>query len=227
MAIEKFKKLIKFSKPENEDEYFEYADDPDFEEVQPRGGRRLFAFSFYGALAALGVTFGANILISAGGGSGIQFGQGVTQIVNCAGPQNITVTPMAGFENASGGGYFSLDTVYLENVHQNCVGDDFIIKIWNNEGSSPLVLSDSATSVSTYETFTATRFSWIDSVTVRVLGSQATDVELLNDTSTSTDFTTNATAFQITFNSDSLVNANASNVYKITVETAPNTGATS
>ena len=132
MAIEKFKKLIKFSKPENEDEYFEYADDPDFEEVQPRGGRRLFAFSFYGALAALGVTFGANILISAGGGSGIQFGQGVTQIVNCAGPQNITVTPMAGFENASGGGYFSLDTVYLENVHQNCVGDDFIIKIWNN-----------------------------------------------------------------------------------------------
>lgn len=227
MAIEKFKKLIKFSKPENEDEYFEYTDDPDFEEVQPRGGRRLFAFSFYGALAALGVTFGANILISAGGGSGIQFGQGVTQIVNCAGPQNITVTPMAGFENASGGGYFSLDTIYLENVHQNCVGDDFIIKIWNNEGSSPLVLSDSATSVSTYETFTATRFYWSDSVTVRVLGSQATDVELLNDTSTSTDFTTNATAFQITFNSDSLVNANASNVYKITVETAPNTGATS
>jgi hypothetical protein len=227
MAIEKFKKLIKFSKPENDDEYFEYTDDPDFEEVQPRGGRRLFAFSFYGALAALGVTFGANILISAGGGSGIQFGQGVTQIVNCAGPQNITVTPMAGFENASGGGYFSLDTIYLENVHQNCVGDDFIIKIWNNEGSSPLVLSDSATSVSTYETFTATRFYWSDSVTVRVLGSQATDVELLNDTSTSTDFTTNATAFQITFNSDSLVNANASNVYKITVETAPNTGATS
>jgi hypothetical protein len=227
MAIEKFKKLATFSKSENYDEYFEYTDDPDFEEVQPRGGRRLFAFSFYGALAALGVTFGANILISAGGGSGIQFGQGVTQIVNCAGPQNITVTPMAGFENASGGGYFSLDTIYLENVHQNCVGDDFIIKIWNNEGSSPLVLSDSATSVSTYETFTATRFYWSDSVTVRVLGSQATDVELLNDTSTSTDFTTNATAFQITFNSDSLVNANASNVYKITVETAPNTGATS
>jgi hypothetical protein len=62
MAIEKFKKLA-FSKTENEDEYFEYTDDPDFEEVQPRGGRRLFAFSFYGALLGLGVTFGANIVI--------------------------------------------------------------------------------------------------------------------------------------------------------------------
>lgn len=231
MAIKKFKKLNKFSKPENENEYFEYTDDPDFEEVQPRGGRRLFAFSFYGALLTLGVTFGANIVINSGSGTGIQFGQGVTQIVNCAGPQNITLTPMAGFANASGGGYFSLDTIYLENVHQACVGDDFIIKLWSNTGISPLVLTDSATSVSTYETFTATRFYWSDSVTVTVMGAQgtsgATTVELLNDTSTSTDFSGNATAFQVTFDADTFVNANASNVYKITLETAPHTGATS
>ena len=92
MAIEKFKKLITFSKKENENEYFEYTDDPEIEEVQPRGGRRLFAFSFYGALLTLGVTFGANIIIGSGGGTGIQFGQGVTQIVNCAGPQKIRFT---------------------------------------------------------------------------------------------------------------------------------------
>ena len=227
MAIEKFKKLIPFSKKENDNEYFEYTDDPEIEEVEPRGGRRLFAFSFYGALLTLGVTFGANIIIGSGGGTGIQFGQGVTQIVNCAGSRNITLTPIAGFENASGGGFFSLDTIYLENVHQDCVGEDFIIKLWSNTDSSPLVLTDSATSASTYETFTATRFYWSDSVTVSVMGSQATDVELMNDTSTSTDFTDNLTAFQITFNADSFVNANASNVYKITLETAPNTGATS
>ena len=230
MAIEKFKKLAKllsFFKSQNESEYFEYTDDPEIEEVQPRGGRRLFAFSFYGALLTLGVTFGANIIIGSGGGTGIQFGQGVTQIVNCAGTRNITLTPIAGFENASGGGFFSLDTIYLENVHQDCVGEDFIIKLWSNTDSSPLVLTDSATSASTYETFTATRFYWSDSVTVSVMGSQATDVELMNDTSTSTDFTDNLTAFQITFNADSFVNANASDVYKITLETAPHTGATS
>ena len=228
MAIDKFKKLVKFSEHENEVEYFEYTDDPEIEEVQPRGGRRLFAFSFYGALVALGVTFGANIVIDSGSGTGIQFGQGVTQIVNCAGSVNITLTPYAGFQNASGGGFFGLDSIILENVHQNCVGDDFIIKVWNNTGDTPLTLSDSATSVSTYETFTSTRFYWSDSVTVRTMGTQYTDVELLNDTSTATDFTSNSTAIQITFDGDLAASfADTKNVYKITLETAPHTGATS
>jgi hypothetical protein len=228
MAIEKFKKLIKFFKPENSAEYFEYTDDPEIEEIQPRGGRRLFAFSFYGALLTLGVTFGANIVIGSGSGTGIQFGQGVTQIVNCAGAVNITLTPYAGFQNASGGGFFGLDSIILENVHQNCVGDDFIIKVWNNTGDTPLTLSDSATSISTYETFNSTRFYWSDSVTVRTMGSQYTDVELLNDTSTATDFTSNSTAIQITFDGDLAASfADTKNVYKITLETAPHTGATS
>jgi len=228
MASEKFKKLAKFSKPENEDEYFEYTDDPDFEEIQPRGGRRLFSFSFYGALLTLGVTFGANIVIGTGSGNRVEFGQGVTQIVNCAGTTNITLTPYAGFQNATGGGFFGLDSIILENVHQDCVGDNFIIKVWDNTATSPLVLSDSATSVSTYETFTATRFYWSDSVTVRTLGSQYTDVELLNDTTTATDFNANETAFQITFDGDLASSfADTKKVYKITIETAPSTGATS
>ena len=228
MAIEKFKKLAKFSKAENEDEYFEYTDDPDFEEVQPRGGRRLFAYSFYGSLLTLGITFGANIAINSGGGTGIEFGQGVTQTVNCQGNVDITLTPYAGFQNASGGGFFSLDSIILENVHQNCVEKDFIIKVYNNTDSAPLTLTDSATSVNTYETFTALRFHWSDSVTVSTLGGQYTDVELLNDTSESTDFTTNATAFQITFDADNASNfADTRDAYKITVETAPHTGATS
>jgi hypothetical protein len=61
------------------------------------------------------------------------------------------------------------------------------------------------------------------------MGSQFTDVELMNDTSNSTDFTTNVTAFWITFDADPNNSnwANTKNVYKITVETAPHTGATS
>jgi len=228
LAIEKFKKLATFSKSESENEYFEYTDDPDFEETQPRGGRRLLAFSFYGALVGLGVTFGASIVINAGSGTGIDFGQGISQTVNCAGAVNITLTPYAGFQNASGGGFFGLDSVILENVHQNCVTKDFILKVWNNTGDSPLVLSDSATSVSTYETFTATRFYWSDSVTVRTLGSQYTDVEFISDTTTATDFNANETAFQITFDGDLAASfADTKNVYKITLETAPHTGATS
>ena len=228
MAIEKFKKLTKFSNKESENEYFEYTDDPDFEEVQPSGGRRLFAFSFYGALLTLGIAFGANIVLNSGNGTGVEFGQGVSQIVSCQSTGTITLTPYAGFQNVSDAGFFGLDSVILENIHQNCVGKDFIIKVYNNTDNGALTLSDSATSVSTYQVFTATRFWWSDSVTVSTMGTQYTDVELLNDTSTATDFDGNATAFQITFDPDTAANfADTKNVYKITLESAPHTGATS
>jgi hypothetical protein len=228
MAIEKFKKLVKLSSNENENEYFEYTDDPDFEEIQPNGGRRLFAFSFYGTLLTLGITFGANIALNSGSGTGLEFGQGKTLTISCQSTVPVVVTPYAGFQNASGGGFFGLDSIILEGVHQECVGKDFIIKVYNNTGDTPLTLTDSATSVSTYDTFTSTRFYWSDSVTVSTMGSQYTDVELLNDTSTATDFDANETAFQITFDADNASNfADTKNAYKITLETTPHTGATS
>ena len=228
MAIEKFKKLVKLSSNENENEYFEYTDDPDFEEIQPNGGRRLFAFSFYGTLLTLGITFGANIALNSGSGTGLEFGQGKTLTISCQSTVPVVVTPYAGFQNASGGGFFGLDSIILEGVHQECVGKDFIIKVYNNTGDTPLTLTDSATSVSTYDTFTSTRFYWSDSVTVSTMGFQYTDVELLNDTSTTTDFDANDTAFQITFDADNASNfADTKNAYKITLETTPHTGATS
>ena len=228
MAIEKFKKLVKLSGNENENEYFEYTDDPDFEEIQPNGGRRLFAFSFYGTLLTLGITFGANIALNSGSGTGLEFGQGKTLTISCQSTVPVVVTPYAGFQNASGGGFFGLDSIILEGVHQECVGKDFIIKVYNNTGDTPLTLTDSATSVSTYDTFTSTRFYWSDSVTVSTMGFQYTDVELLNDTSTTTDFDADDTAFQITFDADNASNfADTKNAYKITLETAPHTGATS
>jgi hypothetical protein len=228
MAIEKFKKLVKLSSNENENEYFEYTDDPDFEEIQPNGGRRLFAFSFYGTLLTLGITFGANIALNSGSGTGLEFGQGKTLTISCQSTVPVVVTPYAGFQNASGGGFFGLDSIILEGVHQECVGKDFIIKVYNNTGDTPLTLTDSATSVSTYDTFTSTRFYWSDSVTVSTMGFQYTDVELLNDTSTTTDFDANETAFQITFDADNASNfADTKNAYKITLETTPHTGATS
>lgn len=228
MAIEKFKKLVKLSGNENENEYFEYTDDPDFEEIQPNGGRRLFAFSFYGTLLTLGITFGANIALNSGSGTGLEFGQGKTLTISCQSTVPVVMTPYAGFQNASGGGFFGLDSIILEGVHQECVGKDFIIKVYNNTGDTPLTLTDSATSVSTYDTFTSTRFYWSDSVTVSTMGSQYTDVELLNDTSTATDFDANETAFQITFDADNASNfADTKNAYKITLETTPHTGATS
>jgi hypothetical protein len=60
------------------------------------------------------------------------------------------------------------------------------------------------------------------------MGTQYTDVELLNDITTSTDFDGNQTAIQVVFDPDTAANfANASDVYKITLESVPHTGATS
>jgi hypothetical protein len=53
---------------------------------------------------------------------------------------------------------------------------------------------------------------------------QYTDVELLNDTSTSTDFDNDNTSFLITFDPDQVANfADATQVYKITLESNDHT----
>jgi hypothetical protein len=100
------------------------------------------------------------------------------------------------------------------------VGKDFTIKVFNNSSSDALTVDETATSLGVYRNFQSFRFYWQDSVTVTSKSLQYTDVELLNDTSDSTDFDANVNAFIITFNPDQVANyADATQVYKITVET--------
>jgi hypothetical protein len=228
LGNDKTRRLKRFSISGNEDEYFDYADDPVDEEIRPGGKRRLFAFSFYGAVLAIGGAFGSSIVLNAGGGSDLEFGQGVVQTINCQGAQSVLVTPNAGFQNETSTGNFTLDSIYIENIHQSCVGKDFIVKIFDNSTNNPLELSESVTIGTTYAKFTSLRFHWVDSTTVTVLGSQYTDVEFVSDTQDSTDFDNNETGFLVTFDADRIEGfANASDVHKITLETAPHTGATS
>ena len=139
MGNDKIRRLNRFSNSGNEDEYFEYADDPVDEEIRPGGKRRLFAFSFYGALLAIGGALGSSIALNSGGGSDLEFGQGVVQTINCQDDVPVLVTPFAGFQNETGTvGIFTLDSIYIENIHQSCVGRDFIVKIYDNSTSAPL-----------------------------------------------------------------------------------------
>ena len=94
--------------------------------------------------------------------------------------------------------------------------------MYSNTSSTPLTLSETATSVGVYQGFQEFRFWFRDSVTVTAMSRQYTDVELLNDTSTVTDFNDNQTAFLITFDPDQVDNfADARDVYKITLESSP------
>jgi hypothetical protein len=131
---------------------------------------------------------------------------------------------MAGFVNETGtvgaSGKFTLDTIYLENIDAACVGDDFIIQVYGETGSA-LTLSESATSVSNYVQYDLARFSYVDSNTVRMVGTQYTDVDILTDTSAgSTEFTSNQGQIQITFDPDRTVSAaDASVIRRITIQT--------
>ena len=105
-----------------------------------------------------------------------------------------------------------------------CVGKDFTIKVFNNSSSDALTISETATSVGVYQNFQSFRFYWSDSVTVTSMDRQYTDVELLNDTSTSTDFDNDNTSILVTFDPDQVANfADATQVYKITLESNDHT----
>jgi hypothetical protein len=201
---------------------FDDAENGDFEES---GSSKPFLVKAIAMMIAVtGIAYGANIALTTAPGGGTEFGQGFLTATACDTQGGITVIPMAGFVNETGtvgaSGKFTLDTIYLENIDAACVGDDFIIQVYGETGSA-LTLSESATSVSNYVQYDLARFSYVDSNTVRMVGTQYTDVDILTDTSAgSTEFTSNQGQIQITFDPDRTVSAaDASVIRRITIQT--------
>jgi hypothetical protein len=197
-----------------------YADDPAELHAATVSARNPLKFGIITFISVLGIAYGANLALNVGNNNRIEYGQGFQTVLSCQPSSPITVTPYAGFINQTGTGKFTLDSILLENVHQNCVNDDFTIRLYSNTDQTPLTLSETATSVGVYQGFQEFRFWWQDSVTVTAMSRQYTDVELLNDTSDATDFNANQTAFLITFDPDQVASfADARDVFKITLET--------
>ena len=205
-----------------------YADDPAEFHAAPEKTKNPLKFGFITFISVLGIALGANLALQVGGNGKLEFGQGYAVTTGCQGkltPYNtMLLTPYAGFQNANGTGKFTLDSILLENVDRSCVGKDFTIKVFNNTSSDALTISETATSVGVYQNFQSFRFYWQDSVTVTSMSKQYTDVELLNDTSTTTDYDNNNTSFLLTFDPDQVANfADATQVYKITIESNDHT----
>jgi hypothetical protein len=198
-----------------------YADDPAELHAVAVSARNPLKFGIITFISVLGIAFGANLVLNVGNNNRIEYGQGFQTVLSCQPSTTITVTPYAGFINETGTGKFTLDSILLENVHKDCVNKDFTIRLYSSTSSTPLTLSETATSVGVYQGFEEFRFWWRDSVTVTAMSRQYTDVELLNDTSDATDFNANATAFLITFDPDQVANfADARDVFKITLESS-------
>jgi len=200
---------------------FDDAENGDFEES---GSSKPFLVKAIAMMIAVtGIAYGANIALTTAPGGRTEFGQGFLTATACDTQNGITVIPMAGFVNETGtvgaSGKFTLDTIYLENIDAACVGNDFIIQVYG-ETDTALTLSESATSVSNYVQYDLARFSYVDSSTVRMVGTQYTDVDILTDTTSATEFNANQGQIQITFDPDRTVSAaDASVIRRITIQT--------
>lgn len=220
----------KFRKGEYEefDDSVYYADDPaEFHAADERPKSPL-KFGFVTFVSVLGIAFGANLILNIGTNNRIEYGQGITVTTTCQGltspSTNMTLTPYAGFQNASGTGKYTLDSILIENVDRSCVAKDFTIQVFSDTATAALTISETATSPGVYQGYQEFRFYWQDSVTVTSMSRQYTDVELLNDTSDATDFNANTTSFLITFDPDQVANfADARDVYKISLQTSNHT----
>lgn len=149
-------------------------------------------------------TLAANLNVN--GGSGVEFGQGISQTVSCVGvSENIVVTPYSLFLNTSGSVGHYLDTITVSSIPTTCRGVDFVIKAYNDGDSTPLALFDTNVTAAIVETIDTPGTS-NDSATAWA-GAAGISVSA------------NATGTSFTINFTNPV-ARSSDVYKITIESS-------
>ncbi len=130
-----------------------YHDDP----IDEKKGRKfqgkflttavvIFASVFY-----FQSTLASNISLSSG--TGIEFGQGITQAVACSGNTSLILTPRSAFINGTGSsGAHYLNSVTISNIPDSCFGVDFTINAYNDTSNTPLALFNStSTSAVVYD----------------------------------------------------------------------------
>lgn len=213
--------ILKRYESDDFDESYAF-DDAEYGDLQEGGSSKPFLVKAIAMiLAVTGIAYGANIALTSNG-SPTEFGQGFITATACDTNGGITVIPYAGFINDTGTGRFSLDSIILENIDQACVGDDFTIQVYAETGTA-LTVSESATAPAggSYVTFDLGQFYFQDSSTVVALNRSYIDYDILTDTSAgSTEFTSNQSSIQITFDPDRTLSfADATVIRRITIQT--------
>ena len=214
--------LLKRYESDDFDESYAF-DDAEYGEFEESGSSKPFLVKAIAMiLAVTGIAYGANIALTSGS-SKTEFGQGILTTTACDTNGGITIIPYAGFINDTGTGKFSLDSIILEGIDANCVGEDFTIQVYAETGTA-LTLSETATAPNggSYQTIDLAKFYFVDSSTVQAQGMAYIDYDILTDNSAgSTEFTSNQSSIQITFDPDRTISfADASVIRRITIQTA-------
>ena len=211
--------LLKRYESDDFDESYAF-DDAEYGDFEETGSSKPFLVKAIAMiLAVTGIAYGANIALTPGG-SRSEFGQGFLTTTACDG-NGITVIPYAGFINETGTGKFSLDSIIIEGIAKECVGNDFTIQVYGETGTA-LTVSESATAPNggNYITFDLGRFYFQDSNTVTIIDKSYIDYEILTNNIDSTEFNDGNSQIQITFDPDRVLSfADASQVRKITIQT--------
>lgn len=213
--------ILKRYESDDFDESYAF-DDAEYGDVEERGSSKPFLVKAIAMiLAVTGIAYGANIALTPSG-SRTEFGQGFVTTTACDTNGGITIIPYAGFINDTGTGKFSLDSIILENIDAACVGEDFTIQVYGETGTA-LTVSESATAANgaSYVQFDLGRFYFQDSSTVVAIDKSYIDYDILTDTGAgSTEFTSNQSSIQITFDPDRTLSfADATVIRRITIQT--------
>ena len=213
--------ILKRYESDDFDESYAF-DDAEYRDIEESGSSKPFLVKAIAMiLAVTGIAYGANIALTPSG-SKTEFGQGFVTTTACDTNGGITIIPYAGFINDTGTGKFSLDSIILENVDAACVGEDFTIQVYGETGTA-LTVSESATAANgaSYVQFDLGRFYFQDSSTVVAIDKSYIDYDILTDTSAgSTEFTSNQSSIQITFDPDRTLSfADATVIRRITIQT--------
>ena len=212
--------LLKRYESDDFDESYAF-EDAEYGEFEESGSSKPFLVKAIAMiLAVTGIAYGANIALTSGS-TKTEFGQGFVTTTACDTNGGITIIPYAGFINDTGTGKFSLDSIILENVDANCIGEDFTIQVYSETGTAALTVSESATSANggSYQTFDLARFYFQDSVTVQTIDKSYIDFDILTDP-TSSEFANNQSSIQITFDPDRTISfADATAIRRITIQT--------
>jgi hypothetical protein len=213
--------ILKRYESDDFDESYAF-DDAEYGDIEESGSSKPFLVKAIAMiLAVTGIAYGANIALTPSD-SKTEFGQGFVTTTACDTNGGITIIPYAGFINDTGTGKFSLDSIILENVDAACVGEDFTIQVYGETGTA-LTVSESATAANgaSYVQFDLGRFYFQDSSTVVAIDKSYIDYDILTDTSAgSTEFTSNQSSIQITFDPDRTLSfADATVIRRITIQT--------
>ena len=121
-----------------------YHDDP-IEEISHSKWRSKFLTTgvlILGSIFFFQSTLASNISLNSG--SGVEFGQGITQTVACSGSTDLILTPRSSFTNGSGSsGTHYFNSVTVSDIPDSCFGVDFTITAYDDTTSTPLALFNS------------------------------------------------------------------------------------